>query len=61
MRRIAAESSVNPADIPGSGRDGRATKADALAYVNQPKVTKMPDTEAPARRAKPVRVKNVYG
>jgi len=47
VRRIAAESSVNPADIPGSGRDGRATKADALAYVNQPKVTKMPDTEAP--------------
>ncbi|MEZ6028634.1 MAG: 2-oxoglutarate dehydrogenase complex dihydrolipoyllysine-residue succinyltransferase [Hyphomonadaceae bacterium] len=31
--RIAAESGVNPADIPGTGRGGRATKGDALAYV----------------------------
>ncbi|MFN4226188.1 MAG: 2-oxoglutarate dehydrogenase complex dihydrolipoyllysine-residue succinyltransferase [Hyphomonas sp.] len=54
VRRIAAEASVDPASIPGSGRDGRATKADALAYVNQPKVTKMPDTEArPPRETGP--------
>ena len=31
--RIAAEAGVNPADIPGTGRGGRATKGDALAYV----------------------------
>ncbi len=31
--RIAAENGVNPADIPGSGKGGRATKGDALAYV----------------------------
>ena len=31
--RIAAEANVNPADIPGTGRGGRATKGDALAYV----------------------------
>ena len=37
VRRISAEAGVNPASIPGSGRDGRATKADALAYVNAPK------------------------
>jgi len=54
VRRIAAEANVEPASIPGSGRDGRATKADALAYVNQPKVTKMPDTEArPPRETGP--------
>lgn len=37
VRRVSAEAGVNPADIPGSGRDGRATKADAMAYVNAPK------------------------
>ena len=31
--RIAAEANVNPADIPGSGKGGRATKCDALNYV----------------------------
>jgi len=49
VRRISAESGVNPAEIPGSGRDGRATKADALAYVNTPKPATAP-TEAKAPR-----------
>jgi 2-oxoglutarate dehydrogenase E2 component (dihydrolipoamide succinyltransferase) len=54
VRRIAAEANVSPPSIPGSGRDGRATKADALAYVNQPKVPSMPDTEArPPRETGP--------
>ncbi|MEM7005568.1 MAG: 2-oxoglutarate dehydrogenase complex dihydrolipoyllysine-residue succinyltransferase [Pseudomonadota bacterium] len=35
VRRISAENEVNPANIPGTGRDGRATKADAMAYINQ--------------------------
>ncbi|MFC7291500.1 2-oxoglutarate dehydrogenase complex dihydrolipoyllysine-residue succinyltransferase [Hirschia litorea] len=35
VRRISAENDVNPADIPGTGRDGRATKGDALSYVAQ--------------------------
>ena len=34
VRRISTEAGVDPANIPGTGRDGRATKADALAYVN---------------------------
>ena len=34
VRRISAEAGVDPAAIPGTGRDGRATKADAMAYVN---------------------------
>jgi 2-oxoglutarate dehydrogenase E2 component (dihydrolipoamide succinyltransferase) len=34
VRRISTEAGVDPASIPGTGRDGRATKADALAYVN---------------------------
>ena len=48
VRRISAESGVKPADIPGSGRDGRATKADALAYVNTPKSATVPaESKAP--------------
>ncbi|MEO9971024.1 MAG: 2-oxoglutarate dehydrogenase complex dihydrolipoyllysine-residue succinyltransferase [Hyphomonadaceae bacterium] len=34
VRRIAAEAGADAQSIPGSGRDGRATKADAMAYVN---------------------------
>ena len=46
VRRISAEAGVNPADIPGTGRDGRATKADAMAYVNS-----APKAAAPAPAA----------
>ena len=50
VRRISAEAGVNPADIPGTGRDGRATKADAMAYVNSaPKAS----TPAPAAKHEP--------
>ncbi|MEM9053920.1 MAG: 2-oxoglutarate dehydrogenase complex dihydrolipoyllysine-residue succinyltransferase [Pseudomonadota bacterium] len=49
VRRISAEAGVNPANIPGTGRDGRATKADAMAYVNAPKAAPAP-AEAKASR-----------
>ncbi|MEM8617571.1 MAG: 2-oxoglutarate dehydrogenase complex dihydrolipoyllysine-residue succinyltransferase, partial [Pseudomonadota bacterium] len=48
VRRISAEAGVNPADIPGSGRDGRATKGDALAYVNAPRAASAPASAAPS-------------
>ena len=35
VRRISSEAGVDPQAIPGSGREGRATKADALEYVNK--------------------------
>ncbi len=50
VRRISAEAGVNPADIPGTGRDGRATKADALTYIqNRPEPSKaaLPAAKAP--------------
>ena len=54
VRRISAEAGVNPSDIPGTGRDGRATKADALDYVNKPKAPAMADTESrPPRETGP--------
>ncbi|MEM9225157.1 MAG: 2-oxoglutarate dehydrogenase complex dihydrolipoyllysine-residue succinyltransferase [Pseudomonadota bacterium] len=48
VRRISAEAGVDPAQIPGTGRDGRATKADALAYVNR-----APAAPAPAQAKAP--------
>jgi len=42
VRRVAAESGVDPQSIPGTGRDGRTTKADALAYVNSAPNTAKP-------------------
>ena len=49
VRRISAEAGVDAQAIPGTGRDGRATKADALAYVNAPKAPAAP-AEARAPR-----------
>ena len=41
---------MNPADIPGTGRDGRATKADAMAYVKAPKASAAAPATAKAPR-----------
>ncbi len=46
VRRVATEGGVDPQSVPGTGRDGRATKADAMAYVTQA-------ATAPARSARP--------
>jgi len=45
VQRIAAEAGVSPAEIPGTGKGGRAVKADALRYVAETAAA------APARRA----------
>ncbi|MEQ9316757.1 MAG: 2-oxoglutarate dehydrogenase complex dihydrolipoyllysine-residue succinyltransferase [Henriciella sp.] len=51
VRRVSAEGGVNPADIPGSGRDGRATKADAINYVNN--ATKSASSSQPQQARAP--------
>ncbi len=33
VARIAAEHGIDPSDVPGTGRDGRVTKKDILAFV----------------------------
>ncbi len=48
VRRISSEAKVDPADIPGTGKGGRATKADALAYVSE---AKTPAVRGPESRA----------
>jgi 2-oxoglutarate dehydrogenase E2 component (dihydrolipoamide succinyltransferase) len=47
VTRIAAEAGVNPADIPGTGKGGRATKGDALAYVASTPAAAPASTRAP--------------
>ena len=49
VRRIAAENNANPADMPASGKDGRVTKGDALAYLE----TRGHETKAPAAAKAP--------
>jgi pyruvate dehydrogenase E2 component (dihydrolipoamide acetyltransferase) len=47
VARIASEHGVDPAQIAGTGRGGRVTKQDILAFVAQP----APQVEAPAPAA----------
>jgi 2-oxoglutarate dehydrogenase E2 component (dihydrolipoamide succinyltransferase) len=36
VRRIASETGINPADVPGTGKAGRVTKGDMLAAADRP-------------------------
>ena len=42
VRRLAAETGVNPASVSGSGKDGRVTKGDMLAASDAPKSAAAP-------------------
>ncbi|TCO80804.1 2-oxoglutarate dehydrogenase E2 component [Plasticicumulans lactativorans] len=56
VRRLIAEHGLDPARIPGSGRGGRLTKEDVLAYLAAPKPATAPvaaPTPAPAAPAAP--------
>ena len=48
-RKLAAEAGLDPASIQGSGKDGRVTKGDVLAYASKPAAA------APAAAPAPVR------
>lgn len=52
VRRLAREHGIDPAEIDGSGRDGRVTRNDVLAYIDrmQAAVVSKP-APAPAREA----------
>ncbi len=47
VRRLVAENNLDIGKVPGSGRDGRVTKADVLAYLNNP-APAAPAAAAPA-------------
>ena len=50
VRRLVEENHLNPAAIPGSGRDGRLTKADVVDYLGRKPA---PPAAAPAASAVP--------
>ncbi len=62
VRRLAAESSIDPASIEGSGKGGRVTKGDILAAAEKAPATPladsmpdlMPDLAAASKHAAPV-------
>ncbi len=39
VRKLADEAGVSLADVPGTGKDGRATKGDVLAYASAPRTS----------------------
>jgi 2-oxoglutarate dehydrogenase E2 component (dihydrolipoamide succinyltransferase) len=51
VRRLVEENHLNPASIPGSGRDGRLTKSDVVDYLGKA----APPVAAPAPSAAPVK------
>ena len=60
VRRIAAESGIDPATVTGTGRDGRVTKGDMLAAVaagtSAPAVARAPSSPSDAPREERVRM-----
>jgi 2-oxoglutarate dehydrogenase E2 component (dihydrolipoamide succinyltransferase) len=55
--KIAAENSLNLADISGSGKDGRVTKGDVLNSISTPKTTVTPISEDRVHRVKMTRLR----
>jgi 2-oxoglutarate dehydrogenase E2 component (dihydrolipoamide succinyltransferase) len=52
VARIAAEHGIDPSSVPGTGRDGRVTKKDILAFVDAvPAEAAPPPAAAPAAPA----------
>ncbi|MGO9046156.1 MAG: 2-oxoglutarate dehydrogenase complex dihydrolipoyllysine-residue succinyltransferase [Xanthobacteraceae bacterium] len=49
VRRIAAETGVDPSAVPGSGKDGRVTKGDMLAAIERAAAQPTPVTSAQLR------------
>jgi 2-oxoglutarate dehydrogenase E2 component (dihydrolipoamide succinyltransferase) len=65
VRKLAAESGVDPSTLPGSGKDGRVTKGDMLAAISgaapsgqrqAPAVARAPSPQADAAREERVRM-----
>src|SRR3954468_9508617 len=53
VARIAAEHGIDPASVPGTGRGGRVTKKDILAFVDQGAIPPAPAAPPQASAALP--------
>ena len=50
VRKVAADAGINPADVPGTGKDGRVTKADVIDFKAKPAAPAAAPAPAPAAR-----------
>ncbi len=50
VRKAVVENNLNPADISGSGKDGRITKGDVISTLEKPAVPAPVTVSAPAQR-----------
>jgi len=48
VRKLVADHQLDPGQISGTGKDGRITKADVLAYIGSRKPSPVADRETPA-------------
>jgi 2-oxoglutarate dehydrogenase E2 component (dihydrolipoamide succinyltransferase) len=51
VRKAVVENNLNPATIPGTGKDGRITKGDVIATIEKPAVAAAPVAVAPVAAA----------
>ena len=49
VRRIAAETGIDPATVPGTGKDGRVIKGDMLAAIERAASSPTPVPQTPPR------------
>ncbi|OFW87269.1 MAG: dihydrolipoamide succinyltransferase [Alphaproteobacteria bacterium RIFCSPHIGHO2_12_FULL_45_9] len=54
VQKITADNNINPADVTGTGKDGRVTKGDVINHMEAPKAAPAaPVVAGPARAAGP--------
>jgi 2-oxoglutarate dehydrogenase E2 component (dihydrolipoamide succinyltransferase) len=57
VRKAVVENKLNPADVPGTGKDGRITKGDVIQHLEKPAAAPVAVAVAPALQGTEERVK----
>jgi 2-oxoglutarate dehydrogenase E2 component (dihydrolipoamide succinyltransferase) len=54
VQKMTADNKINPADVSGTGKDGRVTKGDVIAHMGAPKAAPAPAAVPAQKSAAPV-------